>query len=147
MVKVRGKPQFTFRQYKYKELNVISQTTMKIWRRNQEHMDRLEKEKGYGRNFLQQRPMNRKHPSPPLKAMRNCWIRDLKDEATKRTYCPDTEGNGHDQPYQRYPHDIPPGGQRRRLPIPWCASRLCLRKFLNRAHCRGISGDTGCLRM
>ena len=45
MVKVRGEnPSFTFRQYKYKELNVISQTTMKMAAEIREHMDQLEKE-------------------------------------------------------------------------------------------------------
>ena len=53
MEKVRSdNPSFTFKTYKYKELNVISATTMKMAEEIREHMDRLEKEKRIRQEFF-----------------------------------------------------------------------------------------------
>lgn len=61
MEKVRSdNPSFTFKTYKYKELNVISATTMKMAEEIREHMDRLEKENVSARNFSAMPPMSLK---------------------------------------------------------------------------------------
>ena len=57
MEKVRGEePDFTFKKYKYKELNVISETTMKMAAEIRAHMDQLEKEKKIRQEFSAMHP-------------------------------------------------------------------------------------------
>ena len=76
MEKVRGdQPDFSFKKYRYHELNVISETTMKMAAEIRAHMDQLEKEKKIRQEFFSNASHELKTPITPCADTRSFWIR------------------------------------------------------------------------
>ena len=88
MGKLRGEePDFTFHEYKYKELNVISETTMKMAGEIREHLEQLEKERKIRQEFFSNASHELKTPITSVRGYAELLDQGfVQDETTRKDF-------------------------------------------------------------
>ncbi len=88
MGKLRGeKPEFIFHKYKYKELNVISETTMKMAGEISDHLEQLEKERRIRQEFFSNASHELKTPITSVRGYAELLDQGfVQDESTRKDF-------------------------------------------------------------